>query len=127
MDIADIARINPNTKTAPVFRARADAELTAKIYSCVPVLIDEAKGAAGNLWGVSFHTRIWHMADAIRAGDLLADGIHFNDHGKRDLAQLVAAKQFRADLYYRLDVIPICLPPLLAIDGSLADSVNSMQ
>ncbi len=30
----------------------------------------------------------------------------------QDLAQLVAAKQFRADLYYRLNVIPICLPPL---------------
>ncbi len=30
----------------------------------------------------------------------------------QDLAQLVAAKQFRADLYYRLNVIPIYLPPL---------------
>src|SRR5580692_9820832 len=30
----------------------------------------------------------------------------------QDLAQLMAAKQFRADLYYRLDVIPIYLPPL---------------
>ena len=29
-----------------------------------------------------------------------------------DLAQLVEAKQFRADLYYRLNVIPIRLPPL---------------
>jgi hypothetical protein len=27
------------------------------------VLIDEAKGAAGNPWGVLFHTRIWHMAE----------------------------------------------------------------
>ena len=59
----DIARINPNTKTAPVFRARADAKLTAKIYARVPVLIDEAKGAAGNPWKVTFHTRIWHMAE----------------------------------------------------------------
>jgi len=30
----------------------------------------------------------------------------------QDLSQLVADKQFRADLYYRLNVIPICLPPL---------------
>jgi hypothetical protein len=31
-----IAAINPNTNTAPVFRSRADAELTAKIYSRAP-------------------------------------------------------------------------------------------
>ncbi len=30
----------------------------------------------------------------------------------QDLAQLVAKKQFRADLFYRLNVIPIYLPPL---------------
>jgi formate hydrogenlyase transcriptional activator len=30
----------------------------------------------------------------------------------QDLAQLVSKKQFRADLFYRLNVIPICLPPL---------------
>jgi hypothetical protein len=59
----EIARINPNTKTAPVFRAKADAELTAKIYQRVPVLIDETRGDDGNSWGITFHTRIWHMAE----------------------------------------------------------------
>lgn len=32
----EIARINPNTKTAPVLRARMDAQLTAAIYNRVP-------------------------------------------------------------------------------------------
>jgi hypothetical protein len=36
----DIALINPNTRTCPVFRSQADAELTKKIYRRVPVLID---------------------------------------------------------------------------------------
>jgi len=57
---ADIARINPNTKTAPVFRAKADAELTAKIYARVPVLIEESLGKDGNPWGVSIK-RIFDM------------------------------------------------------------------
>src|SRR5580698_7241558 len=30
----------------------------------------------------------------------------------QDLGQLVSRKLFRADLFYRLNVIPICLPPL---------------
>ena len=46
--------INPNTLTCPVFRSKADAELTKKIYQRVPVLIDERKGAEGNPWGISF-------------------------------------------------------------------------
>jgi hypothetical protein len=58
-----IAAINPNTKTAPVFRTGYDAEMVASIYSRVPVLIDEAAGVSGNHWKASFYTRIWHMAE----------------------------------------------------------------
>ena len=57
----DILRLNPNTKTAPVFRSQADAELTKKIYARVPVLIDESKGEAGNPWGISFRQGLFNM------------------------------------------------------------------
>ena len=59
---ADIARINPNTRTAPVFRSRADADLTRRIYARVPVLIDEAAGKTGNPWGISFMA-MFHMSN----------------------------------------------------------------
>ena len=57
-----IAAINPNTRTVPVFRSRADAELTAKIYANAPILIDESKGKQGNPWGVSF-ARLFDMSN----------------------------------------------------------------
>jgi hypothetical protein len=60
-----IARLNPNTKTAPVFRSRADAELTAKLYTRVPVLIEERstdQGGNVNPWGITFQTQ-FHMSN----------------------------------------------------------------
>ncbi|MEU0270852.1 DNA methyltransferase [Streptomyces sp. NPDC006307] len=49
----DLALINPNTGTLPVFRTRRDAELTAGIYRRIPVLWDEGR-RGGNPWGMSF-------------------------------------------------------------------------
>jgi hypothetical protein len=50
----DIALLNPNTHTCPIFRTRRDAELTKAIYRRVPVFVNEAKGNTGNPWGVGF-------------------------------------------------------------------------
>ena len=58
----DIARINPNTKTAPIFRARADAELAGAIHARIPVLVHDTS-PGGNPWGVTVFTRIWNMAE----------------------------------------------------------------
>jgi hypothetical protein len=60
----DFALINPNTRTCPVFRSQVDAELTRKIYRCVPVLIREADGDTPetNPWGITFST-MFHMAN----------------------------------------------------------------
>jgi len=52
----EIALLNPNTRTCPIFRSRADAELTKAIYRRVPVLIKEARDdrPEENSWGISF-------------------------------------------------------------------------
>ncbi|MBV6512035.1 MAG: hypothetical protein FMNOHCHN_01525 [Ignavibacteriaceae bacterium] len=56
----DFLRLNPNTKTCPVFRTRVDAELTTKIYKQVPVLVNEEKGE--NPWQISF-MRMFDMSN----------------------------------------------------------------
>ena len=56
-----IEKLNPNTRTAPVFRARADVELTAKIYARVPILINERKDAKSNPWGLEFRQGLFNM------------------------------------------------------------------
>ncbi len=50
----DIALINPNTRTCPVFRSKADAELTKKTYMNVPAFVDDALGSKGNPWATEF-------------------------------------------------------------------------
>jgi hypothetical protein len=62
LSAADFRLLNPNTRTAPIFRSRRDAELTKHIYRRVPVLIEEAKAAAGNPWQVQFLAML-HMAN----------------------------------------------------------------
>ncbi|MFD2233200.1 Eco57I restriction-modification methylase domain-containing protein [Phaeospirillum tilakii] len=92
LDRPTIERLNPNTKTTPVFRTETDAALTARIYSRVSVLIDESKGPAGNPWGGSFMAML-HMANDSglfrSAGQLTAAGY------VRDGTDWVSAAGFR--------------------------------
>ncbi len=57
----DLMLFNPNTRTAPTFRTRRDADITTGIYRRVPVLIREGV-PDGNPWGVSFQ-RMFDMAN----------------------------------------------------------------
>ena len=64
---AQIERINPNTKTAPIFRSRFDAELTSQVYARIPVLVEDAPKGANeerNPWGFTYQTKMFDMADA---------------------------------------------------------------
>ena len=50
----DIALLNPNTKTCPIFRYKRDAELTKGIYQRIPILVDHNRKQGGNPWGIRF-------------------------------------------------------------------------
>lgn len=78
----DIALLNPNTLTCPIFRTRTDAELTKKIYQRVPVLENER--TLSNPWGISFMA-MFHMAND--------SGLFRNEPGD-DLVPLYEAKMF---------------------------------
>jgi hypothetical protein len=47
----DLALLNPNTRTCPIFRSHRDADLTRAIYRRVPVLIQDGPPEV-NPWGV---------------------------------------------------------------------------
>ena len=63
LDAQEIARINPNTGTSPIFRSRKDADLTARIYDRVPVLVREAGQEKTNPWSFDYMTKMFDMAD----------------------------------------------------------------
>ncbi len=69
----DMALMNPNTRTCPIFRSRRDADLTRAIYNRIPILIDRNRKAGGNPWGVKFITMFHQTNDAekFRTGDEL--------------------------------------------------------
>ncbi len=59
---ADIALLNPNTKTCPVFRARRDADLNRAIYRRIGVFWRDGNLDSGNPWGLRFVAML-HMAN----------------------------------------------------------------
>lgn len=56
----DFELLNPNTKTCPLFKYRYDAEITKKIYSCFPILIN--KNSNKNIWYISYQAML-HMTN----------------------------------------------------------------
>ncbi|MCC5636270.1 DUF559 domain-containing protein [Nostoc sp. CHAB 5844] len=79
----DIALINPNTLTCPIFRTSQDADLTKKIYERIPVLENEKTGS--NPWGVSFMQGLFNMS---------TDSGLFKNEAANDLVPLYEAKMF---------------------------------
>ncbi len=74
----EISRINPNTFTAPIFRTSVDAELIAKVYASVPVLINDAAGPKGNSWGIDFRQGLFNMTSD---SGLFCTAVHLRSAG----------------------------------------------
>jgi hypothetical protein len=80
----EIALLNPNTRTCPVFRTERDAEVTKAIYRRVPVLIREGKAKGEpevNPWGIGFKRMIDMANDSglFRTREnLLEDGLRLS-------------------------------------------------
>src|SRR4051794_19123923 len=54
--------VNPNTVTAPVYRASRDKEISTAIYDRLPVLVDRSGGVEVKAWPVRYAT-MFHMAN----------------------------------------------------------------
>ena len=91
----EIALINPNTLTCPVFRTCQDAELTKKIYQYVPVLENEATGV--NPWGISFMLMFMMNTDSGLFESCCASAPNedvLKHNNERELLPLYEAKMF---------------------------------
>ena len=76
---SDFALVNPNTGTAPVFRSRRDAEITRRIYTRHPVLVDRSQEEVRKAWPVRY-SRMFDMTNDSRlfrtASELQAEGYY---------------------------------------------------
>lgn len=99
----DLALLNPNTRTCPIFRNRRDAELTKAIYRRVPILIEESRKEGGNPWKIKFVTMFHQTNDAELFKDpaeLTAMGLQLEGNrwvgGGRTFLPLYEAKMVQA-------------------------------
>ncbi len=99
----DLALLNPNTRTCPIFRSRDDAERTKAVYRRVPILIDESREEGGNPWGVKYvrmfdqtnDAELFHDPDSLRKLKLKLVGNRWVGGG-RTFLPLYEAKMIQA-------------------------------
>jgi hypothetical protein len=99
----DLALLNPNTRTCPIFRSRRDAELTNAIYRKVPVLLEKARGDAGNPWGIRFvrmfdqtnDAELFHTSERLMKMGCKLKGNRWT-RGKKTYLPLYEAKMIQA-------------------------------
>ena len=79
--------VNPNTATAPVYRAARDKDISSAIYSRVPVLVDRSGDIETRAWPVRY----------VRMFDMANDSQHFRTH--KELEEREAAYPVGGNLW----------------------------
>lgn len=59
----DFSRVNPNSKTSPIFRRKRDAELTAQVYANQPILYLRTEKIKKPIWPVVYKQMLNISAD----------------------------------------------------------------
>ena len=62
MNLEHFCKVNPNTRTAPIYRSAKDREISTAIYDRVPVLVNRSSGEEIKTWPVKY-TRMFDMAN----------------------------------------------------------------
>lgn len=88
----DIALLNPNTRTCPIFRSQRDADLTKSVYKRVPVLVDESRKTGGNPWGIKF----LRMFDQTNDAGLFGEAKAWEKKGYRLVGNVYEKNKMRA-------------------------------
>jgi len=131
----DFSLMNPNTLTAPLFRAPADRDLTRKLYRAAAVLIRERPGHPDgdeNPWGITFQrlfdmsndSRYFRTAEQLGAQRFCRDGTDWRHEDGRHYVPLYEAKMVhhfdhRFGSYAGLEARPS--------DGSLPETPDALK
>ena len=103
LSVDDFKFFNPNTLTTPLFGARADRDLTRKLYSAAPVLVREGEQPTENRrspWGITFQT-LFHMSNdsshfrttrQLSEQNFCRDGVNWQHQDGRTYVPLYEAK-----------------------------------
>ena len=81
----EIKRINPNSRTAPIFRSRRDKKITSGIYARLPVLTNRSGSKAVSSWSL----RCVQMLNMTTDSNLFRSQVELETERVNDFAPLV--------------------------------------
>jgi hypothetical protein len=98
---SELAAVNPNTKTAPLFRTQRDAKIITDIHARFPILEDQRTKPSKKAWPLQYATMFHMTADSglfHTAAELKANGWYPIELGRWKKGQAVAVPLFEGKM-----------------------------